>query len=171
LLQRTDAHGILLVGLTATSSAIFASMRTILLRVLVPLALFAAGVASTIFGMTRHVIPVVQETEEEVSITIPPPFGPGPAGPRGPSGLEGPPMPGAPPFGDGPPGGPPMVMPPPVWQPPPMRVKGKKTTILTFDESEPKIIREVSVGGVTLADSGEIKRTYSGDEGPALCPT
>lgn len=37
-------------------------------------------------------------------------------------------------------------------------------------ETEPQLIREVTVGGVTLADGGQIKRTYSGDT-PSLCPT
>jgi hypothetical protein len=46
-----------------------------------------------------------------------------------------------------------------------------KKTIVTTDEPEPRIIREVSVGGLMLAESGEIKRTYSGQDGPALCPT
>jgi len=37
-------------------------------------------------------------------------------------------------------------------------------------ESEPQLIREVTVGGVTLSDAGEIKRTYAGKP-PSLCPT
>jgi len=57
------------------------------------------------------------------------------------------------------------------WQPPAQFVTVIKKTILTTDELEPRLIREASVGGIMLADSGEIKRTYSGDEGPALCPT
>jgi hypothetical protein len=37
-------------------------------------------------------------------------------------------------------------------------------------ESEPSLVREVTVGGVVRTPSGEIKRTYSG-QAPALCPT
>ena len=37
-------------------------------------------------------------------------------------------------------------------------------------ETEPQLIREVTVGGVTLSDAGEIKRTYAGKP-PSLCPT
>jgi len=58
-----------------------------------------------------------------------------------------------------------------MWQPPPEFTKAIRKIIITTDEPEPSIIRGVSVGGVTLAASGEIQRTYSGEEGPALCPT
>jgi hypothetical protein len=108
-----------------------------------------------VYGATRHRIPVVQEREEEVSIPVPTPFGFGPLGPDGQPLPPGPEAPGM----------------PPIWQPPPQFAKVIKKTIVTTEESEPKVIREVSVGGVTLAASGEIHRTYSGDAGPALCPT
>ena len=62
-------------------------------------------------------------------------------------------------------------MPPDAWQPPQMFAKVTKKIIETTDEPESKVIREVSVGGLALNGSGEIMRTYSGDEGPALCPT
>ena len=37
-------------------------------------------------------------------------------------------------------------------------------------EPEPRLIREVTVGGVTRTQAGELKRTYAG-EAPKLCPT
>jgi len=37
-------------------------------------------------------------------------------------------------------------------------------------ESEPALVKEVSIGGVTLAGSGDIQRTYSG-QAPSQCPT
>jgi len=148
-------------------------MRTILLRAIVPLALLVAGIGSAIYGARHHVIPVVQEREEEISIPIPTLFGPGVPGPEEQPPSGGPPTPEGAPGAEGQTPGrePPMDGPPPMWQPPPEFAKVIKKTIVTTDEPEPKIIREVSVGGVTLADSGEIKRTYSGEEGPALCPT
>ncbi len=136
-----------------------------------PLALLIAGIVSARHGAKHHLIPVVREHEEEVSIPIPMPFVAGPPGPEenGPPGdISG----QEPPLGpDGPPGGPLMDQPPLPWQPPQMFEKVIKKVIETTDEPEPRIIREVSVGGVTLADSGEIRRTYSGEDGPALCPT
>ncbi len=151
-------------------------MWAIIQRAIVPCVLLVAGIVSAIHGASRHVVEVVQEHEEEISIPIPT-FGPGPAGPEdeafpgAPPGDRGPPFAEGQPPGPGPLGQPPMDGPPPFWQPPPMFEKVIKKVIVTTDEPEPTIIREVSVGGLTLADSGEIKRTYSGNEGPALCPT
>jgi hypothetical protein len=145
-------------------------LMTLVRRIIVPLLLLVGGIASAIYGARHHVVPVVQEREEEISIQIPSPFGPGPEG----SSLPGaPPFPEGAPFGPGPlPGGDlPPGMPPAPWQPPPQFAKVIKTTIITTDEREPRLIWEASVGGIMLADSGEIKRTYSGDEGPSLCPT
>jgi len=148
-------------------------VRAILFRVIVPLVLFVAGIGSAIYGARYHVIAVIQENEEEVSIPVPTPFGPGPSGPEGPSVPEGPPAFEGPPGAEnqGPGGEPPMGGPPPIWQPPASFTTVLKKTIVTTDELEPRILREVSVGGVTLAASGEILRTYTGEEGPALCPT
>ncbi|MHC5034353.1 MAG: hypothetical protein ACYTFZ_04900 [Planctomycetota bacterium] len=44
------------------------------------------------------------------------------------------------------------------------------TEIVETSESEPRLIREVTVGGVTRLETGELQRTYSG-EAPSLCPT
>jgi hypothetical protein len=46
----------------------------------------------------------------------------------------------------------------------------QKTTEVVINQSEPELIREVTVGGVALNESGKIKRTYSGKP-PSLCPT
>jgi hypothetical protein len=40
----------------------------------------------------------------------------------------------------------------------------------TLAKSEGALIKEVSVGGVTRDDSGEIKQTYTG-QAPQACPT
>lgn len=40
---------------------------------------------------------------------------------------------------------------------------------VTF-ESEPRLVREVTIGGLARVKSGMLKRTYTGS-GPALCPT
>ncbi len=53
---------------------------------------------------------------------------------------------------------------PPVIAPP----AGKE--LVSLRESEPHLIREITVGGVTRLDSGEIKRTYTGKP-PTACPT
>ena len=151
-------------------------MWAIVCRVFVPFVLLVAGIASAVYGVKHHVVPVVQEREEEISIPITSPFGPGPgelAIPGGPPFSENPPLPGGSPIPEGPPVG--DEMPPGLpfapWQPPAQFVKAIKKTIVTTDDPEPRLIREASVGGLMLADSGEIKRTYSGDEGPSLCPT
>ena len=142
-------------------------------RTILPLLLVIAGIGSAIYGAKCRVIPVVQENEEEITLPGPFPFLPGLPGPEGQPFPDAGTMPPGPPFAEGQPPGdePPAGMPPPLWQPPGMSTKVLKKVILTTDELEPTIIREVSVGGLTLADSGEIKRTYSGDQGPALCPT
>jgi hypothetical protein len=152
-------------------------MWSMIQRIIAPGVLLAAGIVSAMHGMSGHVVEVIQEHEEEVSIPVPTPFGPGPFGPEReplPGGLApdgGPPFAEVQPPGPRPMDQPPMDGPPPFWRPPPVFEKVIKITTVTTDEPEPKIIREVSVGGLTLADSGEVKRTYSGQGGPALCPT
>jgi hypothetical protein len=56
---------------------------------------------------------------------------------------------------------------------PPPFVKKTVTRIdrVTKIESELALTREVTVGGVALIDTGELKQTYSGDKGPSLCPS
>ncbi len=63
----------------------------------------------------------------------------------------------------------------PMLPPPPPRAR--KITKQIPEEQvlptrEPKIIRDVTVGGLTLLQDGRIKLTYrAGEDGPALCPT
>jgi len=54
--------------------------------------------------------------------------------------------------------------------PPPIVEKVVRTVRETADDSEPRLILEVTVGGIVLAESGELMRTYVG-EMPSLCPT
>jgi hypothetical protein len=54
-----------------------------------------------------------------------------------------------------------------VTETPPAQPEEQTATIV---ESEPDLVREVSVGGVTRLASGEIKRTYTGAPEKA-CPT
>jgi len=100
-----------------------------------------------------HTAPVSEEQEIEISIG-PPPM---PGFPGGPPFEE--------PFGDPSMGGPPGMM-----APPPFMEKIKETIIVTEDESELTLNREVTFGGVTLLASGDIMRTYTGAP-PSLCPT
>jgi len=123
--------------------------------------LFAGGVAGIVYGAQCHTIDVIEVQEEEVLLPADSPFGPGS------------PFGGVPPYPGGPPGMPPFPEGPPLPFEDPLarKIKAIKTTEILHVESEPKIVLEVTVGGVTLADSGRIERTYTGDEGPALCPT
>jgi len=41
----------------------------------------------------------------------------------------------------------------------------------TIDESEPALIREITVGGLRRNPAGELERTYGEGETPSLCPT
>jgi hypothetical protein len=41
---------------------------------------------------------------------------------------------------------------------------------ITFIETEPELVREVTYGGVTRLPTGQTKRTYTGKP-PSLCPT
>lgn len=38
-------------------------------------------------------------------------------------------------------------------------------------QREPNLIKEVTVGGLERDSSGEIKKTYTGEQAPAACPT
>ena len=124
-----------------------------LVRVVAPVLLLVVGVGFTVYGAWHHAIPVVKEVEEEISIPVPMPFGPAPPG-----GEEAP-FPGEPPG-----------MPAPLWQPPSVYNKIISKLLYATDEMEWGLIRKASIGGVTL-ESGKIKRTYSGGDAPALCPT
>ncbi len=124
-------------------------------RAILPLALVVVGLWSLLHGARQHTEPVIDEHEEKTTIAIPSPFGP-------PPNLTGEPgMPGENPFED-----------PAGFAPPPM-LKQEVTRIFqtTKDEPEPILVREITIGGLVRLASGELKRTYSGEQGPALCPT
>ncbi len=135
-------------------------MPVIVCRVFVPCLLLVAGIACTIYGAKYHAIPVVQEREKEITIALPSPSGPAPPA------VEDQPLPDGSPGAAGQPPGMPSA-----GQPSPASTKALWKTPFATDEMESKLMREASVGGVTLADSGKIKRTYSGDQAPTLCPT
>jgi hypothetical protein len=46
----------------------------------------------------------------------------------------------------------------------------QEDTSVTVAKSEPALVKEVTVGGVTREESGQIKQTYTG-EAPKACPT
>lgn len=119
-------------------------MWPIVRRAVLPTLLTIGGLASLIYGAVYHSAPVLTETETEATIEVPAPFAPDQSF-------------GQPPF----PGGlPPMV-----------KKTVKRIDVATIVEPEPMLMRELSVGGVARIESGELKRTYSGSKGPALCPS
>ena len=128
-------------------------MWTIILRTTLVVLVLGGGIASLIYGAAYHTAPVSEEQEIEVPIAPPPGFGP-------PGGL---------PF-EGPPGEPSFDESPSTMEPPPFLSTVTETIVVTEDESEPTLIREVTFGGVTLLAAGQIMRTYSGQP-PSLCPT
>ena len=125
-------------------------MWTIIRRAIVPMLLIVGGVASVIHGARHHSEPVLEEQEREIRIGPPPEaFDPG---------LP----PGVPGVGGFPPG---------VPRPPlPFPTTVIEKILVATDTSEPRLIREVTFGGVVLLASGQLKRTYSGKP-PSLCPT
>lgn len=124
-------------------------------RAIVPVALLIAGAVALVEGFCYHTIPAVieKETTKKIDVSLP--------GPP----MDGPPAEGGPSFRPGPPFGRPNV------------IKQTVTEIefIPLILSEPAVTRDVTVGGLVRIASGdhagEIKRTYSGDEGPATCPT
>ena len=117
-------------------------MRVVIMRAVVPVLLLLGGIASLIYGARFHDTLVFEEKEIEEKIPVP--FGMPPfAGPEA----------------------------PPWAQPPGFTLRTDKHKVLVpYDQSEPTLIRDVTVGGVVLLDSGDLKRTYSG-KAPSLCPT
>ena len=131
-----------------------------LIRAGLPALLAAAGVVLVIYGAMFHSAPVTEEQVAEVSIVVPTPFSPGPPG-----------------AGQVPPGtGPPLAGPlgfrnqPPFPGPPILRKTVRRKVLVTKNEFEPVLMRDVTVGGLTLLPSGELRRTYTGQP-PSLCPT
>jgi len=118
-------------------------MGKIIKRAILPAVLLTGGIVSVIYGARYRISPVIEERKVEEQITIPQPFEP-------------------PPF---------MMQPGAFFPPPPPIVETViRTDVVTHQVPEPALIREVTFGGVTRADSGDLKRTYSGKP-PSLCPT
>ncbi len=127
-------------------------------RLILPTAILLLGVGMWVYGARQHTQPVIEEQEMTFLEPDPnaPPFDP-----------FGDPFPGAPPF-DGPPEfGPPGEFVPP---PPPPMIPVTVLADVVERNAEPLLIRDVTIGGLVLSDSGELRRTYTG-EPPSLCPT
>ncbi len=117
----------------------------IIRRAVLPVALMIVGVAGLVEGVSYHPIPVLVEKETKKTIDVPLPARP--AFPRG--------------MGFG--------------RPTVIKRTVTLTEIFNLVVSEPDATRDVTVGGLVRLNSGEhageLKRTYSGDKGPTLCPT
>lgn len=116
-------------------------------RAIAPTLLAIVGLAAIVWGVLFHRIPVLAEKETETTVEVPLML-PAP-------GLDGTSSPDEP------------SLDVPAFV---------KKTVTRMDEvtlilSEPELMRDISVGGVVRMASGELKRTYSGEEGPAKCPT
>jgi hypothetical protein len=59
----------------------------------------------------------------------------------------------------------------PFWQQGPGPQAGPQYVATWLQESEPQLIKEVTVGGLMLTEGREIHRTYMGFNMPSLCPT
>ncbi len=137
-------------------------MWGILRRAMLPLVVLSLGIAALVYGVEKHTAHVFEEQEIEISLAPPPPPPPDLGGPPGMDGFPG--MDGMPDFG----GGPGVFS--PFGAPPPELQKVKQKIFVGTDELETVIVRDVTIGGLVLLDSGELRRTYSG-EPPSLCPT
>jgi hypothetical protein len=128
-------------------------MSVVVRRAILPGLLITGGLASLIYGALFHSARVLEDHETQTTIEVPSEFPPPP--------MDGPSA-GPPSFPDGTPfGGPPSFVKKTVTQ----------IELVTAVESEPELTREITFGGVARLDSGELKRTYSGTKGPALCPS
>ncbi len=127
-------------------------LETFFQRLILPALLAVAGLASLIYGAAFHVAAVTEQQEVEETIEIPSAFG-APPGEVGDFALEDP---GA--MGGGP------------FMPPPMTTNVKRRIFITADTPEPTLLWEITFGGLTRLETGELKRIYTGDA-PSLCPS
>ncbi len=123
-------------------------MRAIGKRALVPVVLMLIGLGQLIYGAGFHSQSILIEQEPDA----PPPM---------PRRFE-------PPSFIGPDGGPADFAPPPFVDMPPGAPSPPKTELIAL--AEPQMIHEVTIGGLTRLDTGQLKRTYSGAP-PSGCPT
>jgi len=132
-------------------------MWKLLRRTIAPVVLFLGGISMLVYGGRFHVTPVVEERVEEITLKLPNLLWLSVIEDYGGIGVLG---------EDG--------MPDPdsalAADYPPEFETVTRTSEVTRHESEPALIREVTFGGVTLKESGDIWRTYVG-EAPSLCPT
>lgn len=120
-------------------------------RILLPVLLLVAGVCALVYGAGVRSVPILAEVMVEKEETI----------------YERPSVPWQGNRGPGQPG--PMLPPPP---PRPRKVKKQVAQEQIQATGEPRIIREVTVGGLARLQDGRIRLTYrAGEDGPALCPT
>lgn len=135
-------------------------------RAIIPTLLVLVGVVSVYYGVRYNFQEVVEE--QEIEIDLAPPVPPGPMMPPGtqPGFPDAPPFEQPPPFGDPPP----FMEPPPFMGAAPFPMKVKEIVLVATQDSELKLIREVTFGGVVLSATGPLRRTYSGAP-PLLCPT
>jgi hypothetical protein len=145
-------------------------------RIASPILLLLCGSALLLYGAIFHATPVYEEKEREISIPVPTPFGMNET-------PVAPPAAAAPPEDANPFGGQsgeadrqkdgenPFETPPPLPSPPGVTFKKVTETFLEANpESEWAIVSDITVGGVTRLDNGQLKRTYSG-KSPSLCPS
>jgi hypothetical protein len=122
--------------------------------VLLPALLLLGGIVAIVYGARFHQAPVIEEQEREFTIKIPVPraFLPPSDSPASDPAAQiagGPDSQGDEEF---------------------ITRTVKKMMAVVGDTGEPRLIRDLSVGGIVRLDSGELKRTYSG-EAPSLCPS
>lgn len=118
-------------------------------RTAIPAILLIGAIAALVYGAAMRRVPVTEEQEVEKTIVIPSPF----AAP----GFDDPFNPGADGESDNPFAS-------------EFTKKVTQKIIVTHEEPETRLVREVTFGGVVRLASGELRRTYTGDP-PSLCPS
>lgn len=119
-------------------------MLLVFRRAVLPALVLLSGLAFLVFGSRFHNLPVLAEEKTEVTIEVPVPMTPDNMAFPGGQDFQAPPQ-----F---------------------RKQTVKNTKIITINEFEPMLIHEVTIGGVVLDKSNDLKRTYSG-KAPSLCPT
>ena len=161
-------------------------MVRIIQRGIIPILLFIGGIASVTYGVRYHTEEVFREKEIEISLAppeMPPPGFEDQGGSEGQEGSDDPGGFGAPEGFGGPGGGDgfndpggfddPMGFggpPADMFAPPPEMQKIKQIVLVSAEEPETALVRDVTFGGLKLLESGELQRTYTGKP-PSLCPT
>jgi hypothetical protein len=127
-------------------------IATILRRGLLPIVMLGLGIASLVWSAKHHVLEIYEEQEIKISLEMMQPMGP-PGFPGGPDGgME------------------PGFMPPFMAGPPPELQTVTFFELVSKEEPESQAVFEITIGGLALLETGELRRTYSGAP-PSLCPT